>query len=188
MAPRLLQSVVASLGGVGKLNHVAIAVPSIADATVLYRDVLGASVSTPEVRGPAHRLSRGAHPRRRTSPSTESPSSLSTCPTPRSSSCSHSAKARRSPASSRKTPLVASTTSASRRVPWPTSPRALRRRTHPRAPRQVDDVTKAIGVLKKNGYRVLNDPPKIGAHGLPVTFMHPKDCNGVLVELEEVAH
>lgn len=38
-----------------------------------------------------------------------------------------------------------------------------------------------------NGYRVLNEKPKIGAHGLPVTFLHPKDCNGVLVELEEVA-
>jgi methylmalonyl-CoA/ethylmalonyl-CoA epimerase len=27
--------------------------------------------------------------------------------------------------------------------------------------------------------------PKIGAHGKPVVFLHPKDCNGVLVELEE---
>ena len=26
---------------------------------------------------------------------------------------------------------------------------------------------------------------QIGAHGKPVVFLHPKDCNGVLVELEE---
>lgn len=44
----------------------------------------------------------------------------------------------------------------------------------------------AIAVMKKNGYRVLNETPKIGAHGTRVTFLHPKDCNGVLVELEEV--
>ena len=28
--------------------------------------------------------------------------------------------------------------------------------------------------------------PKIGAHGKPVVFLHPKDCNGSLIELEEV--
>jgi methylmalonyl-CoA/ethylmalonyl-CoA epimerase len=28
--------------------------------------------------------------------------------------------------------------------------------------------------------------PKIGAHGKPVVFLHPKDCNGTLIELEEV--
>lgn len=29
-------------------------------------------------------------------------------------------------------------------------------------------------------------PPKIGAHGNPVVFLHPRDCHGILTELEEV--
>jgi methylmalonyl-CoA/ethylmalonyl-CoA epimerase len=33
---------------------------------------------------------------------------------------------------------------------------------------------------------VLDKEPKIGAHGNPVVFLHPKDFGGVLVELEEV--
>ena len=41
--------------------------------------------------------------------------------------------------------------------------------------------------LKAHGVRVLGDgEPKIGAHGEPVLFVHPKDFDGVLVELEEV--
>ena len=51
---------------------------------------------------------------------------------------------------------------------------------------EVDDVTSAISTLLGKGYRVLNKEPKIGAHGNPVTFLHPKDTNGVLLELEEV--
>ena len=31
-----------------------------------------------------------------------------------------------------------------------------------------------------------NGKPKIGAHGKPVVFLHPKSCNGTLIELEEV--
>uniref|UniRef100_H9G6G3 Methylmalonyl-CoA epimerase, mitochondrial n=1 Tax=Anolis carolinensis TaxID=28377 RepID=H9G6G3_ANOCA len=37
--------------------------------------------------------------------------------------------------------------------------------------------------LKK--IRLLSEEPRIGAHGKPVVFLHPKDCDGVLVELEE---
>ena len=33
--------------------------------------------------------------------------------------------------------------------------------------------------------RCLSEEPRIGAHGKPVMFLHPKDCNGVLVELEQ---
>jgi methylmalonyl-CoA/ethylmalonyl-CoA epimerase len=41
--------------------------------------------------------------------------------------------------------------------------------------------------LKAQGARVLGDgEPKIGAHGKPVLFLHPKDFNGTLVELEQV--
>ncbi|KAJ8029849.1 Methylmalonyl-CoA epimerase, mitochondrial [Holothuria leucospilota] len=50
---------------------------------------------------------------------------------------------------------------------------------------EVDDVKEAIRTMKTKGVRVLNEEPKIGAHGKPVTFLHPKDCGGVLIELEE---
>ncbi|KAJ1730424.1 hypothetical protein LPJ61_003019 [Coemansia biformis] len=50
---------------------------------------------------------------------------------------------------------------------------------------EVSDIATALGALKANGVRPLSSEPKIGAHGLPVVFLHPKDCGGVLVELEE---
>ena len=43
----------------------------------------------------------------------------------------------------------------------------------------------ATFLLSSKGIRVLSDEPKIGAHGKPVVFLHPKDCGGVLVELKE---
>jgi methylmalonyl-CoA/ethylmalonyl-CoA epimerase len=46
----------------------------------------------------------------------------------------------------------------------------------------VDNVYNALADLKANGIRALDEKPKIGAHGLPVVFLHPKDCGGVLVE------
>ncbi len=39
--------------------------------------------------------------------------------------------------------------------------------------------------VKKNKIRCLSDEPRIGAHGKPVVFLHPKDCCGTLVELEQ---
>jgi len=51
---------------------------------------------------------------------------------------------------------------------------------------ETADIKAAVALIKKNGIRVLNEEPKIGAHGKPVVFLHPKDCNGVLTELEEV--
>lgn len=50
---------------------------------------------------------------------------------------------------------------------------------------EVEDIKAAISNLKSNDVRTLGDEPKIGAHGKPVIFCHPKDCNGVLLELEE---
>ena len=44
----------------------------------------------------------------------------------------------------------------------------------------------AIAHLQTHNVRVLDPEPKIGAHGNPVVFLHPKDLNGVLIELEEV--
>ena len=52
---------------------------------------------------------------------------------------------------------------------------------------EVDDILAAREKLKAGGARVLGDGnPKIGAHGKPVLFLHPKDFNGTLVEIEQV--
>ena len=52
---------------------------------------------------------------------------------------------------------------------------------------EVGDLIAARDRLTATGARVLGDgTPKIGAHGKPVLFLHPKDFNGTLVELEEV--
>ena len=51
---------------------------------------------------------------------------------------------------------------------------------------EVDDIRAARDQLKAEGARVLGDgEPKIGVHGKPVLFLHPKDFNGTLVEIEE---
>ena len=53
---------------------------------------------------------------------------------------------------------------------------------------EVDDIGAARDRLTATGARVLgNGEPKTGAHGLPVLFLHPKDFNGTLIELEEAA-
>jgi len=51
---------------------------------------------------------------------------------------------------------------------------------------EVEDIRAARDVLRAGGARVLGDgEPKIGAHGKPVLFLHPKDFAGTLVELEQ---
>ena len=51
---------------------------------------------------------------------------------------------------------------------------------------EVDDILAARDKLKAEGARVLGDGvPKIGAHGKPVLFFHPKDFSGALVEIEQ---
>lgn len=51
---------------------------------------------------------------------------------------------------------------------------------------EVDDIIDARDRLKAQGARVLGDgEPKIGAHGKPVLFLHPKDFLGTLTELEQ---
>ena len=51
---------------------------------------------------------------------------------------------------------------------------------------EVADILAARDQLLTTGARVLgNGAPKIGAHGKPVLFLHPKDFNGCLVELEQ---
>lgn len=52
---------------------------------------------------------------------------------------------------------------------------------------EVPDLAHAARTLTAAGARVLGDGnPKLGAHGLPVLFLHPKDFDGTLIELEEV--
>ena len=52
---------------------------------------------------------------------------------------------------------------------------------------EVESISNAISKLTKDGAMILGDSkPKIGAHGNPVIFLHPKDFNGTLIELEEV--
>ncbi|PJE32188.1 Glyoxalase/Bleomycin resistance protein/Dioxygenase superfamily protein [Pseudooceanicola marinus] len=52
---------------------------------------------------------------------------------------------------------------------------------------EVDDILAARDRLLDQGARVLGGgEPKIGAHGKPVLFLHPKDFNGTLIELEQV--
>ena len=51
---------------------------------------------------------------------------------------------------------------------------------------EVPDIRAARDTLKAQGARVLGDgEPKIGAHGKPVLFLHPKDFCGTLVEIEQ---
>jgi len=52
---------------------------------------------------------------------------------------------------------------------------------------EVEDIGAARDKLRSLGMRVLGDgKPKIGAHGKPVLFLHPKDFCGTLVELEQM--
>lgn len=49
---------------------------------------------------------------------------------------------------------------------------------------EVDDILKARDELRAKGARILGTgDPRLGAHGVPVIFLHPKDTQGVLVEL-----
>ena len=131
---------------IGRLNHVAIAVPDLAAATQVYRDTLGARVSE-AVDQPEHGVT----------------TVFIELPTPRSSCSACSARARRSPASWSGTPMAEFIISATRS------------RHH-----------RARDRLVAQGARVLGQgEPKIGAHGKPVLFLHPKDFCGTLVELEE---
>ena len=52
---------------------------------------------------------------------------------------------------------------------------------------EVENINDAIEKLNTHEVSITGTgKPKIGAHGKPVVFLHPKDCNGTLIELEEV--
>ncbi len=48
---------------------------------------------------------------------------------------------------------------------------------------ETDDIIADMQRLKDKGYRLLSDEPKPGAHGSQTVFVHPSDCDGVLIEL-----
>lgn len=132
---------------IGRLNHVAIAVPDLAAAAASYKDTLGAIVSAPEPI-PAHGVT----------------------------------------------------------VVFVTLPNTKIELVHPLGEKspiagfleknpaggihhicyEVADILAARDQLKAKGMRVLGDgEPRIGAHGKPILFLHPKDMQGALVEIEQ---
>ena len=133
---------------IGRLNHVAIAVPDLAAAARLYRDTLGAKVSAPTDE-PDHGVTvvfvelpntkiELLHPLGDTSPIASF--------------------------------LERNASGGIHHVCY-----------------EVDDIIAARDRLRAGGARVLGDgEPKIGAHGKPVLFLHPKDFCGTLIELEQV--
>ena len=50
-----------------------------------------------------------------------------------------------------------------------------------------DDIEADMARLKAKGYRFLTDAPQPGAHGSRVAFIHPKSCDGVLIEISQPA-
>lgn len=50
---------------------------------------------------------------------------------------------------------------------------------------RTDDIEADVAHLKEKGYQFLSDAPTIGAHNCKVIFIHPKSCDGVLIELNE---
>lgn len=50
-----------------------------------------------------------------------------------------------------------------------------------------DDILADVARLKEKGYQFLSEAPSPGAHGCQVIFIHPKSCDGVLIELNQPA-
>ena len=131
---------------IGRLNHVAIAVPDLDAAAAQYRDVLGASVGDPQDE-PDHGV---------TVVFVELPNTKIEFLHPLGDDSPIAGFLSKNPAG------------GIHHVCY-----------------EVADVAAARDDLVAKGARVLGEP-KIGAHGNPVVFLHPKDFNGTLVELEQV--
>ena len=133
---------------IGRLNHIAIAVPDLAAASAKYRDLLGAHVGQPQ-------------------------------PLPE-----HGVTVVFIDTGNTKVELLAPLGEA--------SPIAAFLDKNPSGGMhhicfEVPDILAAAATLSAGGARVLGDgKPKNGAHGKPVLFLHPKDFDGTLIELEEV--
>ena len=132
---------------IGRLNHVAIAVPALGPAAAIYSTALGAQVSEP-VPQPAHGV---------TVVFVTLPNTKIELLEPLGENSPIAAFLERNPSG------------GMHHVCY-----------------EVDDIIAARDKLKEQGARVLGDgTPKIGAHGKPVLFLHPKDFCGTLVELEQ---
>jgi methylmalonyl-CoA/ethylmalonyl-CoA epimerase len=133
---------------IGRLNHVAIAVPDLEAAAAVYRDTLGAKVGDP-VDQPDHGV---------TVIFVELPNTKIELLLP---------LGEKSPIA---TFLERNAGGGVHHVCY-----------------EVEDIIAARDRLKDDGARVLGDgEPRIGAHGKPVLFLHPKDFCGTLVEIEQV--
>jgi methylmalonyl-CoA/ethylmalonyl-CoA epimerase len=133
---------------IGRLNHVAIAVPDLAAAAANYRDALGAKVSAPQAL-PEHGV---------TVVFVELPNTKIELLHP---------LGERSPIAGF---LEKNPSGGMHHVCY-----------------EVADIIAARDQLKASGKRVIGDgEPKIGAHGKPVLFLHPKDFAGTLIEIEQV--
>jgi methylmalonyl-CoA/ethylmalonyl-CoA epimerase len=131
----------------GRLNHVAIAVPDLASASAIYRDALGARISQP-LALPEHGVTVVFIDLGNTKVELLEP------------------LGENSPVA---TFLQRNPSGGMHHVCY-----------------EVDDIVAARDRLKAKGARVLGDgEPRIGAHGKPVLFLHPKDFLGTLVELEQ---
>ena len=132
---------------IGRLNHVAIAVPNLTAAARLYRETLGADVSEP-VDMPEHGV---------TTVFVTLPNTKIELLHPLGEASPIAAFLERNPSG------------GIHHVCY-----------------EVADILAARDRLKADGARVLgNGEPKIGAHGKPVLFLHPKDFCGTLVEIEQ---
>ncbi len=132
---------------IGRLNHVAIAVPDLAAAVATYRGTLGATVSDPQPE-PDHGV---------TVVFVELPNTKIELLEPLGEGSPMKGFLDKSPAG------------------------GIHHICY-----EVDDILAARDRLLADGARVLGTgDPKIGAHGKPVLFLHPKDFNGTLVELEQ---
>lgn len=131
----------------GRLNHVAIAVPDLAAASAVYRDTLGARVTEPQAL-PEHGVTVVFIDVGNTKIELLEP------------------LGENSPIAAF---LTKNASGGMHHVCY-----------------EVEDILAARDRLKASGARVLGDGnPKIGAHGKPVLFLHPKDFQGTLVELEQ---
>jgi methylmalonyl-CoA/ethylmalonyl-CoA epimerase len=50
---------------------------------------------------------------------------------------------------------------------------------------RVDDIEKTLSDLREKGVRLIDEIPRMGAHGTRIAFLHPKSTHGVLIELTE---
>ena len=133
---------------IGKLNHVAIAVPDLDSATAIYRDTLGARVSEP-VPLPDHGV---------TTVFVELPNTKIELLEPLGEDSPIARFLERSPQG------------------------GIHHLCY-----EVADIALARDRLLREGLRILGDgKPRIGAHGKPVIFLHPKDMTGTLIELEQI--